>query len=61
MRFLSKKIAVLRIKMFKIGDKTWNFREITHFEHQKTISEHLFHFLEVSLHQKKILMVKVYG
>ena len=47
--------------MSKIGDIMLNLRELTHFEHQKTISEHLFDFLAVYLQQKKILMVKVYG
>jgi hypothetical protein len=36
-------------------------RQITHFEHQKTQAEHRFEIMVVSLHQKKILMVKVYG
>ena len=49
------------VKMYKISDKMLNLRELSHFEHQKSISEHLFIFLAVYLQQKKILMVKVYG
>ena len=39
----------------------WKMRYFTHFKHQITISERLFEFIAVYLHQKKILMVKVYG
>ena len=47
--------------MFKIDEKMLNLRYFTHFKHQKTINEHLFDFIAIYLHQKKILMVKVYG
>jgi hypothetical protein len=47
--------------MFKINEKMLNLRDFTHFKHQKTINEHLFDNKDISLHQKKILMVKVYG
>ena len=59
--FFSIKFDVLWVKMFKNSEKVLNLRELTHFEHQITISEHRFDFLDVYLHQKKILMVKVYG
>jgi len=47
--------------MFKIDEKMLNLRDFTHFKHQKTINEHSFGFNAISLQQKKILMVKVYG
>ena len=47
--------------MFKMRDFVWKIHQLTHFEHQIMHVEHLFLILIVSLHQKKILMVKVYG
>jgi len=47
--------------MFKMDEFMLNLRELTHFEHKKIIFEHVFKILAVYLHQKKILMVKVYG
>jgi hypothetical protein len=42
-------------------DFVFKMRDFTHFKHQKTISQHQLAKLVVLLHQKKILMVKVYG
>ena len=38
--FFSIKFDVLWVKMFKNSEKVLNLRELTHFEHQITISEH---------------------
>ena len=48
-------------KMYKIRDFVFKMRYFTHFKHQITISQHKLAKLVVLLHQKKILMVKVYG
>ena len=42
-------------------DFWFKIRQLSHFKHQKTLSEHKFVYHVVSLHHKKILMVKVYG
>ena len=47
--------------MFKMRDFRLKMRELTHFQHQITQIKHHFSGLVVYLHQKKILMVKVYG
>ena len=39
----------------------FKMREITDFKHQKTLILHGLKKIVVLLHQKKILMVKVYG
>jgi len=49
------------LKTFKKREFAFKMREITHFKHQKTISQHHLVKLVVLLQQKKILMVKVYG
>ena len=48
-------------KMFKIREFRWKMRYFTHFKHQIMQIKHRFGILVVSLQQKKILMVKVYG
>ena len=47
--------------MFNIRDFVFKMREITDFKHQKTVIQHGLENFVVLLHQKKILMVKVYG
>jgi len=47
--------------MFVFRDFRFKLRYFTDFKHQKTLIEHDFGNLGVSLHHKKILMVKVYG
>jgi hypothetical protein len=56
-----RKITFWRPKLFKIRDFVFKIRQLTHFPHQITQGEHRFAEVVVSLHQKKILMVKVYG
>ena len=47
--------------MFENRDIVWKIREITDFKHKIMYFEQWFVNLGVPLHQKKILMVKVYG
>jgi hypothetical protein len=47
--------------MFEKRDFVYKIREFTHFKHKIMYFEQRFVKLGVSLHQKKILMVKVYG
>jgi len=47
--------------MFVFCDFVYKIREITHFKHKIMYFEQRFGNLSVSLQQKKILMVKVYG
>ena len=56
-----KKMHFFVLKTFKKREFAFKMREITHFKHQKTISQHHLVKLVVLLQQKKILMVKVYG
>ena len=56
-----KKDAILTLKMFKMRDFVFKMRYFTNIQHQITISQHQLAKLVVLLHQKKILMVKVYG
>jgi len=51
----------LGLKVFENRDIVWKIREIMHFKHKIMYFEQWFVNLDVSLHQKKILMVKVYG
>ena len=55
------KNAFLGLKMFENRDIVCKIREIMHFKHKIMYFEQWFVNLGVSLHQKKILMVKVYG
>ena len=56
-----KKLVIQGLKMFNIRDFVFKMREITDFKHQKTVIQHGLEKFVVLLHQKKILMVKVYG
>ena len=47
--------------MFKNRDIVWKIREIMDFKHKIMYFEQRSFNLDVSLRQKKILMVKVYG
>jgi len=47
--------------MFEKRDFVCKIREFTHFKHKIMYFEQRFVKLGVSLHQKKILMVEVYG
>ena len=47
--------------MFKMRDFMFKMREFTHFKHEIMIIQHELLKFVVLLHQKKILMVKVYG
>ena len=47
--------------MFENRDIVWKIREITDFKHKIMYFEQWLVKLGVPLHQKKILMVKVYG
>ena len=47
--------------MFENRDIVWKIREITDFKHKIMYFEQRSFNLGVPLHQKKILMVKVYG
>ena len=47
--------------MFENRDIVWKIREITDFKHKIMYFEQRSFNLGVSLHPKKILMVKVYG
>ena len=58
---IRQKNAFLGLKMFENRDIVCKIREITHFKHKIMYFEQWFVNLGVSLHQKKILMVKVYG
>ena len=53
--------CVFRLKMFENRDIVWKIREITDFKHKIMYFEQRSSNLGVPLHQKKILMVKVYG
>jgi len=53
--------CVFRLKMFENRDIVWKIREITDFKHKIMYYEQSSFNLGVPLHQKKILMVKVYG
>ena len=61
MDIFSVKFAILMVKMFKISDNWSKNSDFTHFKHQIMQIKHRFGILVVSLQQKKILMVKVYG
>ena len=58
---IRRKNAFLRLKMFENRDIVYKIREIMHFKHKIMYFEQWFVNLDVSLYQKKILMVKVYG
>ena len=58
---LRVKIAIFSEKVFENRDFMSKKREITHFKHKLIKSKQLFEKCIVSLQQKKILMVKVYG
>jgi hypothetical protein len=47
--------------MFENRDIVWKIREIMDFKHKIMYFEQRSFNIGVSLHQKKILMVKVYG
>ena len=53
--------CVFRLKMFENRDIVCKIREITDFKHKIMYYEQSSFNLGVPLHQKKILMVKVYG
>ena len=60
-KFLTIKSSYLGRFLFKYRDFMSKKREITHFKHKLIKSKQLFEKCVLSLQQKKILMVKVYG
>ena len=58
---LRVKIAIFSKKVFENRDFMSKKREITNFKHKIIKSKQLYWERVISLHQKKILMVKVYG
>ena len=60
-KFLTVKNACYGRFLFKNRDFVSKKREITHFKHKLIKSKQLFEKCVLSLQQKKILMVKVYG
>jgi len=59
--FFWSKITKKGQNRFKMRDLWFKMRQITHFKPQKTMIEPLFAKVAISLHQKRFLMVKVYG
>ncbi len=61
LQVLTVKSSYLGRFLFKYRDFMSKKREITHFKHKLIKSKQLFEKCVLSLQQKKILMVKVYG
>ena len=59
--FSSPLKCVSGLKMFENRDIVWKIREIMDFKHKIMYFEQRSFNISVPLHQKKILMVKVYG
>ena len=60
-KYSAIKITILDKNVFEIRDLMSKKCEITDFKHNLIQSKQLFQKTVISLHQKKILMVKVYG